>query len=147
MLKISRKALLAVEAVVDIAIHGRPDPVQAKEVTARQCVPQRYLEPVMQHLVREGILRGVRGPKGGYRLAKERRRITVAEIVRAVDSLESPEEEGCNSEIGRRAVDPLVHDLTAKLLTELEQVTIEDLCLRAAPPAQQDSAPNMDFTI
>jgi Rrf2 family iron-sulfur cluster assembly transcriptional regulator len=76
MLKLSRKTLLALEAVIDIAFNARPEPVQAKEITARQGVPQRYLEQVMQQLVRAGILKGVRGPRGGYRLARERRRIS-----------------------------------------------------------------------
>ena len=62
MLRLSRKTLLALEAVIDIAFNARPEPVQAKEITARQGVPQRYLEQVMQQLVRAGILKGVRGP-------------------------------------------------------------------------------------
>ena len=82
MLKLSRKTLLALEAVIDIAFNARPEPVQAKEITARQGVPQRYLEQVMQQLVRAGILKGVRGPRGGYRLARERRRISVGDVVR-----------------------------------------------------------------
>ena len=48
MLTLSRKSLLALEAVVDVALHARPDPVQAREITKRQGVPQRYLEQVMQ---------------------------------------------------------------------------------------------------
>ena len=70
MLRLSRKTLLALEAVIDIAFNARPEPVQAKEITARQGVPQRYLEQVMQQLVRAGVLKGVRGPRGGYRLAR-----------------------------------------------------------------------------
>ena len=76
MLRLSRKAILALEAVVDIACNSRPEPVQSKEIMRRQGVPDRYLEQVMQALVRQGVLKGVRGPRGGYRLAKERRRIT-----------------------------------------------------------------------
>ena len=91
MLKLSRKTLLALEAVIDIAFNARPEPVQAKEITARQGVPQRYLEQVMQQLVRAGILKGVRGPRGGYRLARERRRISVGDVVRvAVSTILSP---------------------------------------------------------
>ena len=51
MLKLTRKTLLAIEAVVDIAYNARPDPVQARDVTERQGIPQRYLEQVMQALV------------------------------------------------------------------------------------------------
>ena len=94
MFRLSRKTLLALEAVIDIAYNARPEPVQAKEITARQGVPQRYLEQVMQQLVRAGILKGVRGPRGGYRLARERRRISVGQLVinrgRHQDLLEQP---------------------------------------------------------
>src|ERR1700759_1306430 len=100
MLKLSRKTLLALEAVIDIAYNARPQPVQAKEITARQGVPQRYLEQVMQQLVRAGILKGVRGrlrkggrgPRGGYRLARERRRISVGDVVRIAMALDTGEE-------------------------------------------------------
>ena len=91
MLTLSRKSLLALEAVVDVALHARPDPVQAREITKRQGVPQRYLEQVMQALVRANILRGVRGPRGGYRLARERRRISVKEVITVIEALESEE--------------------------------------------------------
>ena len=107
MLKLSRKTLLALEAVIDIAFNARPEPVQAKEITARQGVPQRYLEQVMQQLVRAGILKGVRGPRGGYRLARERRRISVGDVVRIAMSLDDSEESfDGGSELGRRVVVP-----------------------------------------
>ena len=114
MLKLSRKTLLALEAVIDIAFNARPEPVQAKEITARQGVPQRYLEQVMQQLVRAGILKGVRGPRGGYRLAKERRRISVGDIVRVAESIEDENGEDTTprSELGIRIVDA-VHPVLA----------------------------------
>jgi Rrf2 family iron-sulfur cluster assembly transcriptional regulator len=113
MLRLSRKTLLALEAVIDIAFNARPEPVQAKEITARQGVPQRYLEQVMQQLVRAGILKGVRGPRGGYRLAKERRRISVGDIVRAAELAEDEagEEVSPRSELGARIVTPFIQTL------------------------------------
>ena len=78
MLRLSRKTMLALEAVLDVAYNARPDPVQSKDITRRQGIPQRYLEQVMQQLVHKGILKGVRGPRGGYTLARERRKITVS---------------------------------------------------------------------
>ena len=133
MLKLSRKTLLALEAVIDIAFNARPEPVQAKEITARQGVPQRYLEQVMQQLVRAGILKGVRGPRGGYRLAKERRRISVADVVRVAESIEDMDEEKAQgrSDLGQRIVMPFVQSLQEELMERLERVSIEDLCQRA----------------
>ena len=133
MLKLSRKTLLALEAVIDIAFNGRPEPVQAKEITARQGVPQRYLEQVMQQLVRAGVLKGVRGPRGGYRLAKERRRISVGDIVRVAESLEDEENEPIDphSELGIRIVSPLIQSLQDEVMARLDAISIEDLCQRA----------------
>jgi Rrf2 family protein len=133
MLKLSRKTLLALEAVIDIAFNARPEPVQAKEITARQGVPQRYLEQVMQQLVRAGVLKGVRGPRGGYRLAKERRRISVGDVVRVAESLEDEESEAIDprSELGIRIVSPLIQTLQDEVMARLDAISIEDLCQRA----------------
>ncbi len=93
MLRPSKKTLFAIEAVLDIAYHSGGEPVRSREITRRQGIPRRYLEQTLQQLVRSGVLMGVRGPRGGYRLARERRRISVGEIVRVVRALEAAEEE------------------------------------------------------
>ena len=150
MLKLSRKTLLALEAVIDIAFNARPEPVQAKEITARQGVPQRYLEQVMQQLVRAGILKGVRGPRGGYRLAKERRRISVGDIVRVAESIEDENGEDLDprSELGNRIVTPLVQSLQEEVMARLDAITIEDLCQRARSEGVDcGGRTSADFTI
>jgi len=150
MLKLSRKTLLALEAVIDIAFNARPEPVQAKEITARQGVPQRYLEQVMQQLVRAGVLKGVRGPRGGYRLAKERRRITVGDIVRVAESIDDGNGEDAKprSDLGAHIVAPLIQDLQAKVMAELDNTSIEDLCQRArAAGVDCGGRAAADFTI
>ena len=150
MLRLSRKTLLALEAVIDIAFNARPEPVQAKEITARQGVPQRYLEQVMQQLVRAGILKGVRGPRGGYRLAKERRRISVGDIVRAAELAEDEtgEEVLPKSELGARIVTPFVQSLQDEVMARLEAITVEDLCQKArAAGVSADERTTSDFTI
>ncbi len=150
MLRLSRKTLLALEAVIDIAFNARPEPVQAKEITARQGVPQRYLEQVMQQLVRAGILKGVRGPRGGYRLARERRRISVGDVVRVAESIEDIEEEKVRprSDLGLRIVAPLIQSLQDDVMTRLDSVSIEDLCQRARTQGVDGgTGVSADFTI
>jgi len=150
MLRLSRKTLLALEAVIDIAFNGRPEPVQAKEITARQGVPQRYLEQVMQQLVRAGVLKGVRGPRGGYRLAKERRRISVGEVVRVAESLDDEESESAvpRSDLGTRIVTPLIASLQDEVMAKLDAISIEDLCARArAAGVDCGGANTADFAI
>src|SRR6185369_11390582 len=88
MALLTRKGLLAIAAVIDVALHGKGRPVSAKALAARHALPARHLEPVLQALVREGVLRGIRGPRGGYELGRERSRITAEEIVRAAGATE-----------------------------------------------------------
>jgi Rrf2 family protein len=151
MLRLSKKLLFAIEAVLDIAYNAGPLPVQSSEITKRQGIPRRYLEQVLQQLVRAGVLSGVRGPRGGYRLARERRRITVGEVVRVVRSLESAEdpiESDAGAELGRKVVRPLWAELQEEVMQRLDGVTIEDLCLRAHKAGiAGEFAARFDYTI
>ena len=151
MLRPSKKVLFAIEAVLDIAYNAGMLPVQSTEITGRQGIPRRYLEPVLQQLVRAGILTGVRGPRGGYRLARERRRITVGEIVRVVLALERSEDpvaQASGPELGVKVVRPLWQELREDLVARLDAITVEELCLRAhraGIPGQFGA--KLDFTI
>ncbi|OUR80518.1 transcriptional regulator [Alphaproteobacteria bacterium 46_93_T64] len=150
MLHLPKKMLYALEAVVDIAFNARPNPVQSKEITQRQGIPQRYLEQVMQQLVHAGILKGVRGPRGGYRLARERRRITAGDIVRVIGAADEAEGQSqiFTSEIGQKVVGPLWVDAQSAMLKQLDMVTLEELCRRADADCQSDvSRSTNDFNI
>ena len=133
MLRLSRKTMLALEAVLDVAYNARPDPVQSKDITRRQGIPQRYLEQVMQQLVHKGILKGVRGPRGGYTLARERRKITVGDVVRVVDQLdaEGDSDPVSQAELGERVIAPLWEETRDLVLQRLDAITMQDLCDRA----------------
>jgi Rrf2 family transcriptional regulator, iron-sulfur cluster assembly transcription factor len=134
MLRPSKKLALALEAVVDVAYHGGAEPVQSQDIARRLGLPRRYLEQVLQQLVRAGVLKGVRGPRGGYRLARERRRVSVGEIVRVVQGLEEPVgEDGpvSDSALGTRVIGPFWEELEQDLMARLDAVSIEDLCREA----------------
>lgn len=149
MMRFTRKLALAVEAVLDIAYHASDMPVQSREIAERQGVPRRYLEQVLQHLVRAEILRGVRGPRGGYRLARERRRIALGEIVRIVAELETAEsepEEG--SGLGNQVLTPIWRELEDEAIRHLDAITIEDLCRKArSAGVEPGTKAQPDFTI
>jgi len=151
MLHLSRKVLFAIEAVLDIAYHTSSEPVQSKEITRRQGIPRRYLEQALQHLVRDGILLGVRGPKGGYRLAKERRRISIGDIVRVVRKMETKKQSDDDtegSELGIAVVRPLWAELQDGLMAHLDATTVDDLCNRADQAGiVSEGRQNLDFTI
>lgn len=80
---LSRKGILAIAAVIDVALNSDVRPVSAKALASRHGLPPRHLEPVLQALVHEGILKGVRGPRGGYELGRDQGEITANEILRA----------------------------------------------------------------
>ncbi len=151
MFRLSKKALYAIEAVLDIAYHAGAKPVQSREITRRQGIPRRYLEQALQQLVREGILVGVRGPRGGYRLARERRRISVGDIARIVRSVETIDNSGAplpGSELGQKVVLPLWDNLQEKIMRHLDDTNIEDLCDEArAEGIESEGRKTLDFTI
>ncbi|WP_374378009.1 Rrf2 family transcriptional regulator [Dongia sp.] len=151
MLHPSKRLLFAIEAVLDIAYYGGSQPVQSGDISARQGIPRRYLEQVLQHLVRSGILAGHRGPKGGYLLARERRRINLGEIVRAVRQFEGspdPVQTASGSRVALEIVRPVWRELQQEMLTKLDDVTLEDLCQKAqAAGIQTDALQRLDFSI
>jgi len=147
---LSRRSQLAVAAVVDIALHARPSPVAAKLLAARHDLPPRHLETLLQALVRVGILKGVRGPRGGYELARERRRITAGDIARA--AMQEAGDDGLGPAPHSRLVDevigPEVMRASQAFLTVLDGITVEELCRRAQDEAVfGETRADADFTI
>ncbi len=151
MLRLSKKLLFAIEAVVDIAYHAGPGPVRSGDISRRQGIPRRYLEQVLQQLVHRGVLAGQRGPRGGYRLARERRRITVGEIVRIVREVEGasdPVEEANGSQVAVKIVRPIWLSMQQEMMGRLDDLTIEELCTRArASNIESEAAQVPDFSI
>ncbi|HEY1942612.1 MAG TPA: Rrf2 family transcriptional regulator [Roseiarcus sp.] len=147
---LSRRSLLAIAAVVDIALHSRSSPVAAKALAARHKLPPRHLETLLQGLVHAKILKGVRGPRGGYELARERRRITVGEIVRTSVSLSTadPDDVGSRSKLLERVVEPSVRKAGESFLANLDAISVEQLCDDAekAQVLEEEKAAG-DFTI
>ena len=134
MLTLSNKIMYSIEAVVDIAYHSNGQPVQSQRISSRQRTPGRYLEQSLQKLVKANILTGVRGPRGGYQLARERRRISVGEIVCIVTDLETEnavENNLTDSEISGKVLNPMWGKIQNTILEQLDKITIEDLCIKA----------------
>ncbi|MEJ0073892.1 MAG: Rrf2 family transcriptional regulator [Alphaproteobacteria bacterium] len=125
-----RKGLLAIAAVVDVALNGRERPVSARKLAARHSLPARHLEPVLQALVHEGIFNGVRGPRGGYELARERKRISVADILRAAGSV-NDEDDAPGSRILEQAVLPALVEAERAFVAALARLSLDDIVRRA----------------
>jgi Rrf2 family protein len=123
-----RKGILAIAAVIDIAMNARGRPVAAKALAARHHLPPRHLEPVLQALVRDGILKGIRGPRGGYEIAREHRRITADDILRAADTAnEEGDPPAGGSPLLAHVVVPALAEAEQSFSTALRRISIEDL--------------------
>ena len=129
---VSRKGILAIAAVIDVAINARRSPVSAKVLAARHKLPPRHLEPVLQALVRDGILRGVRGPHGGYELAREHRRISAEDILRAASASEDAGEPSLpNSTLVNDVVKAALVEAERIFSSALGRISVEDMAKRA----------------
>ena len=134
MPRLSKKTMFAIEAVLDVAFHSNDHPVRSGDITERQRIPKRYLEQVLQHLVRAGILAGKRGPRGGYRLGREGGRISLGEVVRVVRTLEAetePSDTSVGSALAHEVVWPMWERLREDMMTQLDGITIDELCRQA----------------
>ena len=112
-------------------------PVAAKALAARHKLPPRHLETLLQALVHARILKGVRGPRGGYELARERRHIPVGA---------DPEYLGANSVLLERVIDPTVRREAETFLNNLDSITVEQMCETAEKThVLDDESVNGDF--
>lgn len=129
---LSRKGILAIAAVIDVALNSASRPVSAKALASRHGLPPRHLEPVLQALVHDGILRGVRGPRGGYELGRSQENITAIDILRAAGTVEDPqaEETGGSNPIAEIVLTALAKAERA-FATALGTIRLDELIQRA----------------
>jgi len=142
-MKLSTKGRYATVAMVDLAILGRKTPdrhVSLAELAKRQNVSQAYLEQLFVKLRRAGLVDSVRGPGGGYRLAKGAQAIRVAEILEAVDETVSAMETGAGASGGvsgsqaQSMANRLWESLSAQVYVFLHQTTLADVADNGLKP-------------
>jgi len=131
-MKMSTKGRYAVMAMIDIASQPIASPVSLAEIAERQDISQEYLEQLFGKLRKAGLVESVRGPGGGYRLARSAEEIAVANIILAVDEplrvtrCEGDAVDGCVK--GERCC---AHDLWSSLGRQmmyfLASITLEDV--------------------
>ncbi len=126
-MKLSSRTRYGVRAVFDIAYHNNGRPTQARDTARRQEIPLRYLEQIFQELRRAHLVDAKRGPKGGYSLARSPEKITLGDIVAAVQGpldLYDTKEGSVPGTIWK--------ELAEKVRACFDGVTVRDLCERGA---------------
>lgn len=130
------KARYAVMAMVELAACDRTKPTRLKEISDRQEIPLAYLEQIFSLLRQQGLVLSVKGPGGGYTLARDRGKISVGQVVSAVEEqlkmtrCDAHDHGGCMATKTRC----LTHDLWAGLERQIGRylggITLEDVCTR-----------------
>ena len=135
-MKLSSRGRYAVMAMVDLAIHSSEWPVSLAEIAKRQEISLSYLEQLFGKLRRNHLVRSVRGPGGGYKLARVGEEIRVADIVVAVDEPLSATRcrpgsaTGCHSSRGRCLTHDLWEELGNQIHLYLSSVSLADVVNR-----------------
>lgn len=129
-MRLTTKGRFAVSAMLDLALNERDKPVTLAGISERQSISLSYLEQLFSRLRRNGLVKSVRGPGGGYLLAKEQREISVSQIIGAVD--EEIDATQCGGKQNCHEDGPcMTHDLwTAlnhKILEYLSGISLADL--------------------
>jgi Rrf2 family transcriptional regulator, iron-sulfur cluster assembly transcription factor len=141
------RVMLAVGVMLDVAFHGsRNATVSAVDLSERLGIARRGMEPLLQGLSRAGLLDSVRGPRGGYRLARPRRDIRLADIVAVVASEDGPAAAQHNRL--QAVVDGLWDEMEREVMARLEGLALDDLVRRAeAAGLQRPNVEPISFAI
>lgn len=132
-MRLTTKGRFAVTAMLDLALHGDEGPVSLAGISARQKISLSYLEQLFGKLRRRSLVESVRGPGGGYNLARDAALVSVADIVRAVeepiDSTQCGGRENCHDN-HRCMTHDLWEELNSAVYGFLEGVKLSQLVER-----------------
>ena len=135
-MRLSTKGRYAVMAMVDLAATSTGQPIALADIANRQEISLSYLEQLFSKLRRNGLVKSVRGPGGGYLLSRTAAELRVADIITAVDEpvratrCVPGSSRGCKSDLGRCLTHDLWEELGHQIHLYLSSVTLEDVCCR-----------------
>ena len=132
-MRLTTKGRYAVTAMLDLALHQGQRPVTLQDIAMNQEISLSYLEQLFARLRQGGLVRGTRGPGGGYRLAQDASEITIAGIISAVDEKADLTRCGGTSDC-QKGEECLTHELWAELSEKiyqfLDDISLADLIQR-----------------
>ena len=151
-MRLSTKGRYAVTAMLDLAIHDRDGPVTLADISQAQGISLSYLEQLFSKLRKDKLVEGVRGPGGGYRLARMPNQITVAQVITAVDEqvdMMHCKGEG-NCQDGEKCLThELWEDLSQRLYEFLDGITLDQFVqrpeIKEIARRQDEEAKRMNF--
>ena len=132
-MRLSRKSEYACLALIELAKNWRKGYVRTSDIAARKDIPRKFLEQILLALKRGGYVASARGAKGGYRLARDPRRIVLAEILRSMDGALAPVESASKYFYertpieGQRKLLRVFQDIRDYVADRLERTTLADI--------------------
>jgi Rrf2 family iron-sulfur cluster assembly transcriptional regulator len=137
-MRLTTKGRFAVTAMIDVAMHGTKAPVTLAGVSQRQKISLSYLEQLFGKLRRHSLVESVRGPGGGYRLARAPESISVADVIVAVDepidATKCGGRENCNDDGKRCMTHELWANLNQHIFGYLRSVSLAELVAQQEKP-------------
>jgi len=132
LFQMSRKYALTLVAMIHIARQEEGRSIQAAELMAFMGSERRYLEPVLQSLTRGGVIKGLRGPMGGYQLARAANEISMLDVLECVNTTEvGPDRDlGLNADAAA-LLEPIFPQLVSHFQENLRRVTLADFLVSA----------------
>lgn len=88
-MRLTTKSRYGTRLILDLALHARTDPVRLSEISRRQSISLKYLEKLIRMLKQAGFVKSMRGPYGGYMLAKPMEEISIGDIVRVLEGTDA----------------------------------------------------------
>ena len=148
MVRVSTRGRYALRAVVDVAMNSETGPRARRDIATGQGISGDYVAQLFRLLREAGIVRGVRGPGGGYALARDPSEITAGDVVRAVEgslAITRCVEPGVDPEcdrVGECVTREVWKQLSETMAVFLDSVTLADLCASAvrAQPCEEDTS-------
>jgi len=144
-MRLSTKGRYGVRALVDIALNCDGGPVLLKDIAKRQDISAQYLEHLVAPLIRAGILRSIRGAKGGIALAKPPEEIGLSRVIEILEGSVAPVECVDNPALCARSDECVTRDvwgeIKAAIMGVLESLTVKDLMDRqkAKTPSKSET--------
>jgi len=133
-MKLSTKGRYATRAMLDLALHSGKGPVLIKDISQREEISKRYLEQLFLPLKAAGLVRSIRGARGGFTLARPPSQIKLSEIIRVMEGSTSPAECIDDAGICSRTDSCVTREVWAEMKRALDKVlestTLHDLVER-----------------
>lgn len=135
-MNLTTKGRYAVMAMVDLALNADQKPVSLADIATRQDIALNYLEQIFMRLRRAGMVKSVRGPGGGYVMGLDPKKMTISDIVMAVDEsikmtrCSDESEGGCSKAKAKCITHNLWEGLSRKIYEYLNSISLDDVCKR-----------------